>query len=102
LVKGSVDYVLGYPYEALYMAKQRGVAAQVVTLPLAEVPDYTLAHVVCPKTDWGRKVIAEINRALLEERPKPEYRQAIERWLDHELQADFRKQYQERFLAPPP
>jgi uncharacterized protein (TIGR02285 family) len=101
LVKGSVDYVLGYPYEALYMARERGVEGQVVTLPLVELPDYTLAHVVCPRSDWGRKVIAEINRALLVERPKPEYRQAIERWLDAPLQEEFRRQYQARFLAPP-
>jgi uncharacterized protein (TIGR02285 family) len=102
LMKGSVDYVLGYPHEALYMARVHGVEGQVVSLPLTELPDYTLAHVVCPKTAWGRGVIAEVNRALLVERPRPEYRQAIERWLDEGLQPEFRRQYQTRFLATPP
>ena len=102
LMKGSVDYIVGYPYEALYMARERGVEGQVVTLPLVELPDYTLAHVVCPKNDWGRKVIVEIDRALQAERARPEYRDAIERWLDPSLQAEFRHQYQDRFLAGKP
>ena len=99
LVKGSVDYVIGYPYEALYLARERGVESQVVSLPLTELPDFTFAHVVCPRTAWGRGVIAQINRALLVERPTREYRQAIERWLDDGLQAELRRQYQSKFLA---
>jgi uncharacterized protein (TIGR02285 family) len=99
LLKGSVDYLVGYPYEALYLARERGVEGQVVTLPLVELPEYTLAHVVCPRTPWGRAVVAEVNRALQLERPRPEYRQAIERWLDEGLLPEFRRQYQEKFLA---
>ena len=99
LMKGSVDYLVGYPYEARYVARQRGVEDQVVTLPLVEVSDYTLAHVVCPKTPWGRGVIAEVNRALAIERPRPEYRQAIERWLDPGLLLEFRRQYDAKFAA---
>jgi uncharacterized protein (TIGR02285 family) len=101
LIKGSVDYLVGYPYEARYMARLRGVEDQVVTLPLGELPDYTLAHVVCPKTPWGRGIIAEVNRALAVERPRPEYRQAIERWLDPGLLPEFRRQYDAKFLGQP-
>jgi len=99
LMKGSVDYIVGYPYEAVYVARERNVEGQVVTLPLVELPEYTLAHVVCPKTDWGRKVIGEIDRALAQERTRAGYREAIERWLDPALHTEFRRQYQERFLA---
>ena len=99
LLKGSVDYLIGYPYEALYVGRERGVEGQVVTLPIAELPDYTLAHVVCPKTPWGRAVVGEVNRALSIERPRPEYRQAIERWLDEGLLPEFRRQYEAKFLA---
>lgn len=102
LLKGSVDYLIGYPYEALYLARQRGVEGDVVTLPIAELPDYTLAHVVCPRTPWGRAVVADVNRALAIERPRPEYRQAIERWLDEGLLPEFRRQYEAKFLAGAP
>jgi uncharacterized protein (TIGR02285 family) len=104
LLKGSVDYLIGYPYEALYVGRERGVEGQVVTLPIAELPDYTLAHVVCPKTPWGRAVVGEVNRALSIERGRPEYRQAIERWLDEGLLPEFRRQYEAKFLpgAPSP
>ena len=99
LMRGSIDYLVGYPYEARYVARLRGVEDQVVTLPLVEVPDYTLAHVVCPKTPWGRGVIAEVNRALAIERPRPEYRQAIERWLDPSMVKEFRRQYDAKFVG---
>ena len=99
LAKGSVDYVIGYPYEALYFARQRGIADQVVNLPVRELPDYTFAHVVCPKNAWGQQVIAEIDEALRQERGKPEYRQAIERWLDPGMLDEFRRQYEARFVG---
>lgn len=98
LMRGSVDYVIGYPYEALYLARRRGVADEIVSLPVSEAPDYTLAHVVCPRTEWGQKVIAAIDAALADERPRPEYRAAIERWLDTSLHEEFRRQYESRFV----
>ena len=99
LAKGSVDYVIGYPYEALYMARQRGLGDRIVNLPLLEAPEYTFAHVVCPKNEWGQRVVAAVDEALAVERPRPEYRQAIERWLDASLLAEFRRQYQTRFVG---
>jgi len=40
LMKGSVDYIVGYPYEAVYVARERNVEGQVVTLPLADTARY--------------------------------------------------------------
>lgn len=99
LTKGSVDYVIGYPYEALYLSTQRGLGDRVVSVPFSESPDYTLAHVVCPKNEWGRQVITAVDRALRVERQRPEYRQAIERWLEPAQQDEFRRQYEQRFLT---
>jgi uncharacterized protein (TIGR02285 family) len=99
LAKGSVDYVIGYPYEALYMARLRGLGDGVVNLPLTELPDYTFAHVVCPKNEWGQRVIGEVDAAIRAERAKAEYRQAIERWLDASLVERFREQYESRFVG---
>ena len=99
LVKGSVDYVIGYPYEARYTAGQRGVGDRVVSLALTETPEYTFAHVVCPKNEWGQRVIAAVDAALRAERARPEYRQAIERWLDAGLLEEFRRQYDARFVS---
>jgi uncharacterized protein (TIGR02285 family) len=99
LAKGSVDYVIGYPYEAFYVAKKRGMADRVANLPLVELPEYTFAHVVCPKNEWGQRVVAAVDAALATERTRPEYRQAIERWLDPATLEEFRRQYDGRFLA---
>jgi uncharacterized protein (TIGR02285 family) len=100
LMTGKLDYVLGYPFEAVYVARQRGVEGQVVTLPLTELPDYTLAHVVCPKTEWGLHVVEQIDAALVADRPTAEYRQLIERWLPESKLAEFRHQYQSKLNIP--
>jgi polar amino acid transport system substrate-binding protein len=101
LARGSVDYVIGYPYEALYMARLRGLGQEVVNLPLLESREYTFAHVVCPRNAWGQRVVAAVDAALRVERPRPEYRQAIERWLDESLLEEFRRQYAARFAVAP-
>ena len=99
LAKGSVDYVIGYPYEARYMARLSGLGDGIVSVPLTEAPEYTFAHVVCPRNEWGRRVIAAVDAALAVERPRAEYRQAIERWLDASLLDEFRRQYETRFVG---
>lgn len=94
LQQGSVDYIIGYPYEALYAARRAGVGGQVVSLPIAENRRPTLAHVICPKTAWGTAAIAEIDAAIRRLRGRAEYRQAIERWLDEGLRPDFERRYE--------
>ena len=44
-------------------------------------------------------MVAAVDAALLVERPRPEYRQAIERWLDASLLDEFRRQYETRFVT---
>lgn len=100
LVRGRLDYVLGYPYEARYVAGELGLGEAIVNLPLVEAPDFTFAHVVCPRTDWGRALVARIDALLRRERPREAYRAAIERWLDPELLPAFRRAYAEKLLGP--
>ena len=99
LARGSIDYVIGYPYEARYLADRKGIGEQIANLPLTESGGYTLAHIVCPANAWGRAVVADVDRALVELRPTDEYRGAIERWLDDGMKEEFRRQYQELFLT---
>jgi uncharacterized protein (TIGR02285 family) len=99
LLKGSVDYVVGYPHEARYLAHAMGVEGEVVSLPLVENAAPALAHVVCPDSPWGRRVIAVVDAVLREERTRPEYRRLVERWLDEELLPSFRESW-DAAMAP--
>lgn len=99
LVRGRLDYVLGYPYEARYVAEELGIADQIVSVPLVENEGYTLAHVVCPRTPWGHKMIARIDRILARERTTDRYRDFVERWLDPAYLPDYREAYARDFLG---
>ena len=100
LVRKRLDYVLGYPYEANFVAQSLGEAGTIVNLPLTETAAiYTLAHVVCPRNDWGRKVIGEIDEILRRERPTERYRRIFERWLDSAQLPAYRSAYDETFLT---
>lgn len=98
LLNGSTDYIIGYPYEAAFVARQLGVEEQIVSLPIVENREYVLSHVVCSKTPWGSAAIEEINAAIRRLRPREDYRHAIEQWLAPEQLEDFRRHYREEFL----
>jgi uncharacterized protein (TIGR02285 family) len=99
LVRGRLDYVLGYPYEARYVASRFALGETIVNLPLVEAREHTFAYVVCPKTDWGRALIARVDALLRRERPSERYRGFIERWLDPAMLDAFRAVYRDTFLT---
>lgn len=101
LMLDRLDGILGSPDETRYLADTLGLKDQIALLPLMENrEDYStwLCYVGCPKTDWGRAVIARINTVLLEHRPTERYRAAYERWLDGPCRELYRKVYDETFL----
>lgn len=100
LARKGVDYIVGYPYEAAFHARQKGLEDSIVSLPVRENPSMTRAHVACPKTDWGRSTIATIDAVLREVRPTAEYRAFVEQWLGPELVESYRTAYDAEFGAP--
>ena len=100
LLRDGVDYVVGYPYEAAFHARLRGRENEILSLQVEENPELVLAHVVCPRTDWGRRVIREIDGILREVRPTTEYRALVEQWLGPELREAYRAAYEAEFGAP--
>lgn len=93
LAKGSVDYILGLPEEALYLARQHGMEGELTNVPLVESSDYLVGHVVCPNNAWGRHMATIIDAILVAQRSTPAYRQLMERWVDDGMKQQFRRQY---------
>ncbi len=96
-----IDALCGLPEEAMYLAEQMGIRDQIMTLAIKENQvnnDASLTYVACSKTEWGKKVIADINNVLLQKRPTEPYRAAYERWLDPGSIPGFRKLYKDVFL----
>ncbi|MCL2790680.1 MAG: TIGR02285 family protein [Desulfobulbus sp.] len=101
LMKGRLDGVIALPDEALYLAEQMGIRAQLATLAIEENQtghDSWLSSVGCAKTPWGKAVIDKINAILIKQRPTERYRSAYERWLDPNAIEQYRRVYREFFL----
>jgi hypothetical protein len=61
-----------------------------------------LSSVGCSKNEWGRRIIAEIDRILVTERATERYRRAYERWLDPNSIRVYRRVYRQVFLPSGP
>ncbi len=101
LLAGRIDALPGLPEEAMYAAETMGTSDQIMTINIEEnqkKPDAYLSSVACSKTEWGKRTIERINKVLMTERPKEQYRAAYERWLDESSIERYRKLYKDVFL----
>lgn len=101
LKRDRVDGIIGLPEEVIYQAEKLGIRDQIITLGIIENQenlDAWLSYVACSKTPWGKKVIADINQVLMQERSKETYRSAYEHWLDESSIRTYRRAYDRFFV----
>lgn len=87
LYAGRVDYIIEYPGVIRYYEAVHDIKKSTRNIPIKEVISYKPFYegfVVGPKTQWGVKVMGQINGILIDIRNQPEYRLAILRWADPE------------------
>jgi uncharacterized protein (TIGR02285 family) len=82
LKRGRIDYTIGYGYEARYIARSFGFGEEVIAIPVSEHRTYIRVYAGCPKTDWGKKVITELNTLFQSARHEPEVYGVYREWLD--------------------
>ncbi len=98
LRKGRVDYILGYPHEAQYIASKMGKAEYFSFHTMAEIAKpYTIAYVGCPKNQWGKAVIKAANKIIKEIRVTPEFLGFYESYLDEDSKKAYKKMAQDYF-----
>lgn len=93
LLADRLDYVIELPIRAAYVSRRLGSENQLVALPFREMSGHITTHILCPKNEWGQKVIAEIDAVLRAERASPRYRQIIESWSDEDSVQQIRRIY---------
>jgi len=101
LVKGRINYVLGFPFEFGYVQAKMGLKNNsqndMIFLPIKEAGDYSVSHVACSKTEQGKKIIAAIDKLLLDQRQSTQYRNIFEKWLDKKFIQQYRHAYNQQF-----
>ncbi|WP_041577287.1 TIGR02285 family protein [Bdellovibrio bacteriovorus] len=92
-----IQYTLGYPFEAVYYNELlNSKADSVVHIPVTENSARVEVVVACPKTPWGAKVIADVDRALQNKALLEKFEKGVDRWLsaeDQEKLAPARKEF---------
>ncbi|MCP3926254.1 MAG: hypothetical protein GY714_27120 [Desulfobacterales bacterium] len=92
------DYLIEYPDEGEFIARKIGVDDALVPVTISEMSDLSWSSTACSKTEWGRKAINRINKALLKLRPTQAYREAYGKILNKNLRSVYQKTYDEIFL----
>lgn len=93
-----LDYLVEYSAIAAYGARSLGQDDAFAALPFAEAPAPVLNRVMCPKTEWGRRLVARIDAILRVERTNPAYRHIVEAWAEPGDLATIRAVYDRSFL----
>eukprot|EP01032_Pedospumella_encystans_P030731 gene30731-34680_t len=57
---------------------------ELAALSIREQADPTVNRVMCPRTEWGKQVVAKVNAVLHAQRNTARYRAIVERWSDEE------------------
>lgn len=91
LMKGRVDYIFGYPWEARYVAQEDGQDPDaLMSFPVAGDSAYLSGHMACYDGPIGRSVIAAVNHIAAESGPHPPYQDYYLEWIDPHARAAFR------------
>ena len=100
LKEERIDYMVGYPWEIDYIARQIDARDEIAVIDIKEIEgqQWTLSYVGCTKNEWGRRVIEKLNRILLKVRPNNEYLFHLLRWMPDSIRPELKKAYKERVL----
>ena len=95
VMNNRIDYTIGYPFEAQYLALKYDWQEKLVSLPILGMPRYLPVHVGAPKNAWGKQVIKRVNEIIREHRKAGDFRAGFELWLDDSSKERYRKFIQE-------
>lgn len=81
LAANRIDFLIDYSYALANSADamEQYNDGRIVFVGIEEIFEYAFSYVVCPKNDWGMKVIKDVNRVLREEVAKESYLKILKR-----------------------
>ena len=98
LLADRLDYVVEDSGVAMAHARQQGREDDLAALSFKEMAGYVMGHVMCPKNDWGKGVVADIDAVLNNERATPRYRFIVDAFHTEDDRHTLRQIYDDVFL----
>ena len=83
LKEERIDYMIGYPWEISYIAKQMDLDNEIAAVGINELKEqkWIISYVGCTKNEWGHKVIEKLNAILQRVRANDDYLFHVLRWM---------------------
>lgn len=81
LLAGRMDYTIEYPSVLNYLSQVDPHFQELAALPIAEERQLGRSGISCPRTPWGRAMIARIDALMPALVASASYRTAHEKWL---------------------
>ncbi len=100
LKEKRIDYMIGYPWEITYIAKQMDLDNEIAAVGINELNEqkWILSYVGCTKNEWGRQVIEKLNAILQRARANDEYLFHVLRWMPENVKPEAKKAYEDNVL----
>ena len=100
LLTGRIDFLVEYPPIITYSKKSHGSTTLTKSMAITELGDdkFLAVYFACPKNDWGKKVITQINIALLKESQNNNYLDYRLKWYDEESKQLLKKHYEASYF----
>lgn len=96
MLENRIDFVIDYPVEGRLTARKLGGAGKVKMVIIEEIKDeFIFTHTLCSKTEWGKKTINDINKALVKLRPTKKWQDSFGQYLDSYLRPLYYKKYKD-------
>jgi uncharacterized protein (TIGR02285 family) len=92
LTRNRFDYTIAYPSEVRFLSQELGISPeQFITIPIQESDWAQHAYVGCPKTEWGRQIISDVNGLIKKLRIQPDFYGHYTAWLDAGSTGEYKK-----------
>ncbi|MBF0193453.1 MAG: TIGR02285 family protein [Magnetococcales bacterium] len=102
LYKGRFDYTIAFLEEVSYLSEELNIpSGSFITVPIAESNDTQFSLFGCPKSEWGRKKISEINAIIKDARYNPAFYNHYLKWLDEQSRNRYKKLIEKGFENHP-
>lgn len=100
LAAGWIDYLFAYPLEVGWYQRQHPEMAGTALRQLAVAgdPPYTLGYIACVRSEWGVRVIRDIDAQLVKAGPRPPW---IDMLIDY-LPLEERQSYEQALVEHKP
>jgi len=93
---GRSDYTIEYPQLVKLGIEKKEISDNVTTVPILDANPFVDSYVLCTRSDWGLSTMRRIDAELRRLASKPEYRHALEKWLQKDELQVHKNEY-ERF-----